>query len=145
LVYRLLGERLQRIKQRKDATDQATEDRLHELQTLANDWAQTNTEPERLNLTQPGEYELFTVLRNYAATQEESYLADCAKRMIAHLQVHQLLTPGWSHAKGGRMRVEQSLLVESWNPVYAPLGFDPDDPEPPFVGLALAELAKLDG
>jgi len=145
LVYRLLGERLQRIKQRKDATDQATEDRLHELQILADDWAQTKTEPERLNLAQPGEYELFTVLRNCAATQEESYLADCARRMIAHLQAHQLLTPGWSHAKGGRMRVENSLLVESWNPVYAPLGFNPDDPEPPFVGLALAELAKLDG
>jgi len=70
--------------QEAEAANQATEDRLHELQTLADDWAQTKTEPERLNLAQPGEYELFTVLRNCAAPQEESYLADCARRMITH-------------------------------------------------------------
>ncbi len=144
-VYRLLGERLQKIKQSKDASDKATEDRLQDLQHIAEDLAQTKTEPERLNLTQPGEYELFTVLRGCATTQDESYLADCARQMIGQLQTHQLLAPGWSRSKGGRMRVGNSLLAESWNPAYAQLGFNPDDPQPAFVDLALAELAGLDG
>ena len=64
--------------------------------------------------------------------------------MIGHLRTNQLLTPGWSNSKGGRMRVEQSLLAESWNPAYAQLGFDPDDAEPPFLKPAVEELAKTD-
>ena len=144
-VYRLLGERLQTIKQRKDASDKATEDRLQDLRNIAEDLAQTKTEPERLNLTQPGEYALFTVLRGCATTQDEGYLAECARRMLAQLQTHQLLAPGWSRSKGGRMRVGNSLLVESWNSAYAQLGFNPDDPQPAFVDLALTELAGLDG
>ena len=98
-VYRLLGERLQKIKQRKDASDKATEDRLQDLQNIAEDLAQTKTEPERLNLTQPGEYALFTVLRGCATTQDESYLADCARRMIGQLQTHQLLAPDGADQK----------------------------------------------
>ena len=47
-------------------------------------------------------------------------------------------------AKGGRMRVEQSLLAESWNPAYAGLEFDPDTANPPFLKPAVAELAKID-
>ena len=42
------------------------------------------------------------------------------------------------------MRVEQSLLAESWNPFYAKLGFDPNSPEPPFLKPAVEELAKAD-
>jgi type I restriction enzyme R subunit len=42
------------------------------------------------------------------------------------------------------MRVEQSLLAESWNPAYAQLGFDPDDAEPPFLKPAVEELTKTD-
>ncbi len=45
---------------------------------------------------------------------------------------------------GAVMRVEQSLLAESWNPDYSALGFDPDDPAPPFLGPAVDELAKAD-
>jgi type I restriction enzyme R subunit len=64
--------------------------------------------------------------------------------MVNHLRTNQLLTPGWSNSKGGRMRVEQSLLAESWNPTYAALGFDPDDADPPFLKPAVQELAKVD-
>ena len=46
---------------------------------------------------------------------------------------------------GGRMRIEQSLLAESWNPQYGPLGFDRDAPDPPFLKPAVSELAKADG
>jgi type I restriction enzyme R subunit len=60
------------------------------------------------------------------------------------LRKNQLLTAGWSNSKGGRMRVEQSLLAESWNPAYAALGFNRDDPQPPFLKAALEELAARD-
>jgi type I restriction enzyme R subunit len=143
-TYRQLGERLQRIKQRKDASDEAAAERLRELQEIADEAAKTKDEPDRLNLKNPGEYDLFVVLRAHAQTDDENYLAECARRMIAHLRKNQLLSPGWSNSKGGRMRVEQSLLVESWNPAYTALGFSPDDAEPPFLTPAVQELAKTD-
>lgn len=143
-TYRQLGERLQHIKERKDAADQAAEARLMALQDIADEAAKVKEEPARLVLTQTGEYELFTVLQKYAATQDERFLADCARKMITHLHDHQLLLLGWSASKGGRMRVEQSLLAESWNPAYAALGFDPDTADPPFLKPAVEELAKMD-
>ena len=54
-------------------------------------------------------------------------------------------SPGWSTSIGGRMRVEQSLLAESWNPHYAALGFDPSAEDPAFLKPAVSELAKSDG
>jgi type I restriction enzyme R subunit len=144
-IYQQLGERLQRIKERKDAGDEATAQRLRELEEIAAALASTKQEPERLNLTQPGEYGLFTILRAHALTAEEHYVAECARRMVAHLRNNQLLVPGWSNSIGGRMRVEQSLLAESWNPPYAHLGFDPDAVDPPFLKPAVSELAKSDG
>lgn len=130
-IYRQLGERLQRVKERKDASDEAMAKRLRELQEIAAEAAATKQEPERLDLTQPGEYGLFTVLRAHAPTADEAYLADCARRMVTHLRSNQLFSPGWSNSIGGRIRVEQSLLAESWNPPYAKLGFDPDAEAPP--------------
>lgn len=143
-IYRLLGERLQRLKERKDASDEATVKRLRELEDIAAETAKTKQEPERLKVTVPGEHGLFTVLRATAGTKDEGFLADCARRMVAHLRANNLLAPGWSNSKGGRMRVEQSLLAESWNPAYAPLGFDPNAEDPPFLKPAVAELAKAD-
>jgi type I restriction enzyme R subunit len=143
-IYRQLGERLQRLKQRKEAIDEAAEKRLRELQDIANEAAQTQDEPQRLNLTNPGEYGLFSILRAHAKGVNEPYLADCARRMLAYLSTNRLLTPGWSNSKGGRMRVEQSLLAESWNPAYSSLGFDPDDANPAFLKPAVEEIAKTD-
>src|SRR5262249_1553728 len=135
---------LQRLKQRKDASDAATAKRLRELEEIATEAATTKQEPQRLNLTKPGEYGLFTVLRANAKTKDENYLAECARRLVAHLKSHSLLTPGWSNSKGGRDRVERSLLAESWNEFYADLGFDRESPEPTFLPLALEELGKSD-
>lgn len=143
-VYRQLGARLQQVKECKDSEDRATEARLLELQEIAAETETIRSQPERLNLVNPAEYELFSVLRANAATDDEAYLADCARRMIAHLRSNRFLSAGWSASKGGRMRVEQSLLAESWNPGYAGLGFDQDAPEPPFLKLAVEELAKTD-
>lgn len=144
-IYRQLGERLQRVKARKDASDEATARRLLELQEIAEQTATTKQEPDRLGLTQPGEYGLFTILRAHATTKDEAYLADSARRMVAHLRTNRLLSPGWSNSIGGRMRVEQSLLAESWNAPYAQLGFDPHAADPAFLKPAISELAKSDG
>ena len=143
-VYRLLGDRLQQLKERKDASDMTAEARLRALEAIAADAAKTKQEPERLNLKQSGEYGLFTILRAHAKTNDENYLAECARRMVSHLRSNALLTPGWSNSTGGIMRVEQSLLAESWNAPYAGLGFDPESAEPPFLKPAIAELAKAD-
>lgn len=144
-IYRQLGERLQRVKERKDAGDAATAQRLRELEEIAAAVAATKQEPERLNLTQAGECGLFTILRAHAPTADEAYVADCARRMVAHLRNNQLLAPGWSNSIGSRSRVERSLLAESWNPPYAQLGFDPGAEDPPFLKPAVSELAKSDG
>jgi type I restriction enzyme R subunit len=144
-VYRQLGERLQLVKERKDAGDEAAAKRLRELQEIAAAAAATKQEPERLNLVQPGEYGLFTILRAHAPDADDTYVADCARTMVGHLRKNQLLSPGWSNSIGGRMRVEQSLLAESFNPLYVALGFDPDSTDPPFLKPAVSELAKSDG
>jgi len=143
-TYRQLGERLQRLKNRKDATDQAIEKRLRDLEAIATEAVKTKEEPERLGLVNAGEYGLFTVLRAQAHTTDEGYLAASARQMLNHLRGKSLLSAGWSNSKGGRMRVEQSLLAESWNPRYAALGFDPDDADPSFLKPALEELVKTD-
>lgn len=144
-IYHQLGERLQRVKERRDASDEAAARRLKELEEIAAAAAATKQEPERLNLTQPGEYGFYTILQAHALSADETYLADCARRMVAHLRRNGLLAPGWSSSVGGRMRVEQSLLAESWNSPYAALGFDRDAEDPPFLKPAVAELAKADG
>jgi type I restriction enzyme R subunit len=144
-TYRQLGERLARLKAKKDASDKAAEKRLKELQAIADEKAKADGEPGRLGLTRPGEFGVFAVLREYSVSKDETYLADCARRMVAYLRSNQLLSAGWSNSKGGRMRVEQSLLAESWNPPYAALGFEVNDTNPPFLPLAVEELANGDG
>lgn len=144
-VYRELGERLQRVKERKDAGDETDARRLRELQEIAATLAVTKQEPKRLGLTEPGEYGLFSILRAHAAHVSETVLADSARQMVAHLRTNGLLAPGWSTSIGGRMRVEQSLLAESWNLPYQQLGFDRDDPNPLFLRPSVSELAKADG
>ena len=118
--------------------------RLRELESIASEAAKTKEEPERLGLVNPSEYGVFTVLRANSAPADEKYLADCARRMVTHLRSKGVLSAGWSNSRGGRMRVEQSLLAESWNPAYEKLGFDPDDADPPFLKLAVEELVKAD-
>ena len=141
-VYRMLGQRLAELKKRKDASDAAAAKRLRELEEIARQVAQAKSEPLRLGLTKPGEYELFAVLRATAKSDDESLLADSARRMMTFLRSNQLLPPGWSTSKGGRQRVDDSLLSESWNDFYRPLGFSMEQPE--FIEPAISELAKLD-
>jgi type I restriction enzyme, R subunit len=73
-TYRQLGERLQRVKERKDAGDEATAKRLLELGEIAKEASATKQEPERLDLTAPGEYEVFTILRAHSSDQDERHI-----------------------------------------------------------------------
>lgn len=138
--YRKLGARLRKIKKRKDASDEAAAKRLKELEAMAQEMVRVKEEPNKLSLTGFGEYAMFAVLRDTSSNTDTDYLTDSARRMVAHLNEHQLLTQGWHESKGGRMRVEQSLLAESWNPFYADLGFDQDDGNPPFLKPAVEAL-----
>ena len=92
-------------------------------------------------MQEPG---LFSILCELGMEKDKTYVADYARKMVAYLRRNQLLSPGWSNSKGGRMRIEQSLLAESWNSAYAALGFDADSADPPFLEPAVAELAKSD-
>ena len=143
--YRQLGERLRKIKERQETGDEATAKRLRELEAIADEAADVRLEPERLGLTQPGEYGLFAILRAHTSAADETYIAECARNMVGHLRQHRLLVTGWSYSVSGRMGVEQSLLAESWNPHYERLGFDTSSENPPFLKPALEELAKSDG
>ena len=144
-LYRMLGERLQKIKERQEAVDEAIARRLQELEAIAGEAASARLEPERLGLTGPGEYGLFTILRVHASPTDETYIAECARNMVGHLRQQRLLVMGWSNSIGGRMGVEQSLLAESWNSRYERLGFDTSAVDPAFLKPAVEELAKSDG
>lgn len=144
-TYQQLGERLARLKAQKDAADKAAEERLRQYQLIADELAKTKDEPARLGLTQPYEYPLFSVLREFSATKDETTLANSTRQIVTYLHTHQLLLPGWSSSKTGRMKVEQSLLTESWNPAHAALGFPQDEEHPAFLDPAVAELVKCDG
>lgn len=65
--------------------------------------------------------------------------------MVGHLWQHILMVTGWSNSVSGRMRVDQSLLAESWNSRYERLGFDACAEDPPFLKPAVEELARSDG
>lgn len=141
-TYRMLGQRLAELKKRRDESDAATSMRLAELEKLAAEIAISRLEPERLNLIKPGEYELFTVLRATAKISNETFLADSARKFMDFLRTKKLLPSGWSTSKEGRQRVDDSLLSESWNEFYKPLGYSVEHPE--FIEPAIEELAKLD-
>ena len=146
-TYRQLGDRLQQLKQRRDHQDQAAAERLRALEVLATATAATKAEPDRLNLKRPGEYELFSVLRAKVPTATvpaETAVAEAARQIVTTLRTQKLLYAGWSQSVAGRKAVEQALLVESWAPAYAELGFDTVNPNPDFLAPAVAELAKTD-
>ena len=144
-VYRLLGERLQKIQEQQEDHILATAKRLRELEDIAGEAAEVKQEPARLDLMKPGEYGLFTILRAHTSSTNEIDIADCSRRMVSHLNHHQLLVTGWSNTVSGRMRVERSLLAESWNLHYKRLGFDQNAEAPPFLRPAVEELANSDG
>jgi type I restriction enzyme R subunit len=143
-TYQQLGARLARIKARKDAADAAAEQRLKALLEVADEKVKVDAEPTRLNLTQNGEYAMFTVLREFSNDKDESYLSDCARSIVGHLRSNSLLQPGWSTTKGGRLQVRNSLLgqIAAGDERFAALGLV--DSTPAFLNLAVTELVGTD-
>ena len=141
--YRQLGDRLQQLKDRKDTSDKAAVERLQELETLVQKVNTTKSEPERLGLTGPGEYGLYTVIRTFAKGGEDALFVSAAKAMLAHLRRKNLLPAGWADNPGGRKKVSLALQVQSWEPDFAALGLCPDEEaDPPFLPAAVDELAR---
>lgn len=143
-IYRQLGERLRNLKAQKDATDEETARRLRELQEIADELRDAREAPARLGLTEPGQYDLFTVLRSASSVGSDSQIAEAARAMLAHLRDNNLLPSGWSASKTSRKRVEQSLVVEALEDRYSALRLDDGGSTPAWLDAAIEELAKLD-
>jgi type I restriction enzyme R subunit len=107
---------------------------------------QVNTakdEPQRLGLTEPGEYPLFTVIRSMAKAGAEAAMVKAAKTLMAELRRGQHLPAGWAATAGGRQKVSLALQVASWMPGVNELGLCPEgESEPPFLAAAVEELAR---
>lgn len=144
-AYRLLGERLQKLKERRDATDVAAAERLRELANIAEEAAENKSEPERRRLNPGAEFRLFTVLKAFAPEVDPEFLAECARGIVANLREFGSLPRGWSRTRQGRMDSENSLKIETWKEVYSSLPLDTLNPESPFLRAAVDELALSDG
>ena len=119
---------------------------LKALRESADERSRRQAEPHRLNLTRPGEYDLFAVLREFSADKDEAYLSDCARRLVEHLGRSVLLPRGWSSSNGGRQRVERLLLAEiiANEERYGALRSNLAVPSPSFLAPAVARLADID-
>lgn len=142
-AYKLLGERLAKLKERKDVADAAVEARLKQLETLTEAAAAIKSEPDQLGLDPKYEYPVFLVLRDDPANVSPDLAVELAKRIVARLKAKHLLTPGWS-ARQARQEVEQTILIELWDEVYTPFGIDPSDPFPPLLKAVVAALTDGD-
>jgi type I restriction enzyme R subunit len=142
-LYKMLGERLEQVLARKDAETQVAQRKLRELESLVQEVVGGKTEPERLGLTNPGEWPLFTVIREYAKDKDEALCVKAAKQMMAELQKKRLLPRGWSANAGGRKNVSLALQVASWDTGLMALDLCPTELEdPPFLAAAVEELAR---
>lgn len=142
-LYKRLGERLKRVIELKKAGEESALRLLQELEDLVKEVSKSKAEPERLALTEPGEYPLFTVIREFAQIKDEAPCVRAAKFMMAQLKKAMSLPAGWSDNLGGRKKVSLTLQVASWDPECAPLQLCPEDQtDPPFLAAAVEELAR---
>lgn len=143
IVHKLLGERLRDAIESKEKSDAAGLKLLTEFQAIVQELNNAQAEPARLGLTDPGEYELFTVVRQFAAVKDEALCIRATKAMMSRLRRGQHLPPGWWETRGGKNRVSQTLQVESWEPDFEPLNLCPvEEAEPPFLAAAVEELGR---
>ena len=138
-----MGERLQEAIARKEAGDEAALRLLEELTAMVEEINVSKAEPERLGLTAPGEYALFSVIREYAQVKEEALCVRAARSMLAQLHKKKCLPEGWSANAGGRKGVSLTLQVTSWDPEFEAMQLCPVEvAEPPFLEAAVEELAR---
>ena len=142
-LYKKLGERLKNAVERKEAGDEAARKLLDELTGIVDEVTQSKEEPERLQLTAPGEYDLFTVVREYASDKDETRCADAARFFLQQLRERNALPSGWSASVGGSKAVRLNLHTLAWHPDVESLNLCPvEDDDPPFLSAAVEELAK---
>ena len=143
IIHKSLGDRLKQAIDDKEQSDAAGLRLLQELQTIVVDLNESQAEPERLGLKEHGEYELFTVVRKFAAVKDEPLAIRATKAMMSRLNRGQHLPPGWWETRGGKNKVSQTLQVESWEPDFEPLNLCPvEEEEPPFLAAAVDELGR---
>ncbi len=141
--YRKLGERLLHIIEQKEAGDEVSLKRIREMETLVHELENAKKEPTRLDLTGPGEYPLFVVVQEFAQAKDEAVCVKVTKAMMTQLRQSKLLPAGWAESIGGRRKVSLSLQVTSLGDDFQVLALCPeDDADPPFVRLAVEELAR---
>jgi type I restriction enzyme, R subunit len=142
-LYRSLGERLLRVVQQKETTDDAALKRIREYEAIVQELNKAKSEPGRLGLTEPGEFDLFTVVQDFAKVKDEALCVKATKAMMAQLKQSKLLPAGWAESAGGRKKVSLSLQVISLGDEFLPLGLcSEDDADPVFVRMAVDELAR---
>ena len=142
-LYKQLGERLQQVIDQKVASDEAAIRLMKELEALVEQVNTVKDEPQRLGLTGPGEYPLFTVIRSMAKTGTEEAMVQAAKTLMLELRRGQHLPAGWATTAGGRQKVSLALQVASWMPGVNELCLCPEgEAEPPFLAAAVEELAR---
>lgn len=143
-LYHKLGARLKRAVEHKEASDEAALKRIRELEGIVEDLNRAKGEPHRLGLTGPGEFELFTVIREFAKDKDEKLCVGAAKAMMQALRKGNHLPAGWGDHLGGQKKVRLTLQVTSWEKEFEPLALCPvDDAEPPFLATAVEELARV--
>jgi type I restriction enzyme R subunit len=143
-LYRTLGERLLRVIQQKEADDDAALKRIREYESIVAEMNKAKSEPGRLGLTGAGEYELFTVVLDFAQVKDEALCVLATTAMMAQLRQSKLLPAGWAESTGGRKRVALSLQMISLGDDIQKLGLcAEDDADPPFVRMAVEELARV--
>ena len=104
---------------------------------------ESQAEPERLGLKERGEYELFTVVRKFAAVKDEPLAIRSNESDDEPIEAWATSPPGWWDTRGGKNKVSQTLQVESWEPDFEPLNLCPvEEAEPPFLAAAVDELGR---
>lgn len=100
-LYKKLGERLKAALARKEADDEAAAKLLEELSSIVGQVQASQAEPARLGLEQPGEFELFTVVREFAKDADEARCADATRFLMGKLREKGALPSDWADSVGG--------------------------------------------
>ncbi len=143
-LYKLLGERLKKAIDKKEADDQAALRFIEEAEAIVAEINEAKQEPARLGLTGTGEFEVFQVIHEFAADKDEQLCVRAAKSMPDQLSKKQLMPKGWANTVGGRQNVSLALQVASWDQEFEKLNLCPtDQADPPFLQAAVEELARV--
>lgn len=143
VVHRLLGDRLRQAVEDKEREDESGLRLLTELQDIVRDMTASQAEPERLGLTGPGEYALFTAIRQFSAIPDEALCVRATRSFMGYLRRGSNLSRGWWETRGGQNRVTTTLQFASYDPEFERLNLCPvDDTDPPFLAAAVEELSR---